>query len=369
MISFAEALAQTEACRRYLLLGNGFSISLFPNCFTYASLFQEAKDQGLLAKAPPLEAAFEALGTIDFEVVMEALKAAVKLSGVYGSEPAATKKMAEHAELLKDILVEAIAGRHPSRPGEVTEEQYENCRAFLALFIGLDRGRNHAGKIFSLNYDLLLYWAVLHDVFHIDWSRDPPVEQVDQTLDNDDGFRAPEDDYEAEYVAWEQFHASHGQTISYLHGAMHLFERGPELAKLCWERSGNRPLMDQIREALDDDRYPLFVSEGTSAFKLRRINKSAYLSKALRSFASCCDIKGGALFIIGHALAANDTHVLRRIKDGKIGQLYVSIFGDPDGRENRIAIAKARSFANARHEKLPLVVEFIDASTLHIWDH
>lgn len=369
MISFAEALGQTEGCRRYLLLGNGFSISLFPNCFAYASLFQEAKDQGLLAQAPPLEAAFGALGTIDFEVVMEALKAAVKLSGVYGANPAATTKMGEHAELLKDILVEAIAGRHPSRPGDVADEQYENCRAFLAQFIGLDRGKNFSGKIFSLNYDLLLYWAVLHDVFHINWGHDPPVEEVDQTLDNDDGFRAPEDDFDAEYVAWEQFHASHGQTITYLHGALHLFERGAELAKLCWERSGNHPLMDQIREALDEDRYPMFVSEGTSAFKMKRINKSAYLSKALRSFASCCDVKGAALFIVGHSLAANDDHILKRVKDGKIGQLYVSVFGDPDSPENQIVIAKARSFIDGRHAKLPLEVEFIDAGTLHIWNH
>lgn len=73
LISLAEAFAQTEALKRHLLLGNGFSISLFPKCFTYASLFQEAKDQGLLAKAAPLEAAFAALATTDFESVMEAL--------------------------------------------------------------------------------------------------------------------------------------------------------------------------------------------------------------------------------------------------------------------------------------------------------
>lgn len=368
MISFAEALALTEGCRRYLLLGNGFSISLFPDCFAYASLFQEAKDQGLLAKAPPLEDAFAALGTIDFESVMEALKAAVKLAVVYGSDAAATAKMADHAELLKDILVEAIAGRHPSRPNEITEDQYENCRAFLAQFIGVDRD-NRVGKIFSLNYDLLLYWTVLHDIVNVDWTDGNLAFNADQTLSNDDGFRAPEDDYDAEYVAWEQFHASHGQSITYLHGALHLFERGPELAKLCWERAGNNPLMDQIREALDNDRYPMFVSEGTSAFKMKRINKSAYLSKALRSFSSCCDVKSGALFIIGHSLADNDDHILKRVKKGKIGQLYVSIFGDPDSPENKIVIAKAQSLADGRPERAPLEIEFIDANSLHVWNH
>lgn len=368
MISFAEALDQTAECKRYLLLGNGFSISLFPECFTYGSLFQEARDKGLLAKAAPLEEAFTVLGTTDFELVMEALKAAVKLLPLYGAEHDAALKMAEHAELLKDILVEAIAARHPSRPNEVSEEQYENCRAFLAQFIGVNRGKR-AGKVYSLNYDLLLYWAVLHDVIKLDWERDNLIEYRDETLLNDDGFRAAEDDYDAEYVAWEQFHASHGQTVTFLHGALHLFEQGPDLAKLCWERAGNKPLMDQIRSALDEDRYPMFVSEGTSASKMRRINKSAYLSKGLRSFASCCDVKGAAMFIIGHSLAGNDDHVLRRIRDGKIGQLYVSIFGDPDSRPNRIVMAKAQSFAHRRHDKVPLEVEFIDAESIQIWNH
>ncbi len=369
MIPFAQALAATENCKRYLLLGNGFSISLFPDCFTYTSLFEEAKNNGLLAKAEPLEKAFEALGTIDFELVMEALKSSVKLIAVYGGDPEACKLMNDHAELLKDILVQAIAGRHPAGPDKISEEQYQNCRAFLAQFIGLERGRNHSGKVFTVNYDLLLYWAVLHDIMDINWNDEGPVYNPDQTLLNDDGFRLPEDDYDAQYVAWDQFNASHGQTITYLHGALHLFERGPELAKLCWERSGNHPLMDQIRSALDEDRYPMFVSEDTSESKMARINKSAYLSKALRSFSGCCETKGAALFVIGHSLAANDAHIFKRIARGKIGTLYVSIFGDPDSESNRHIIARANALAAGRHEKLPLNVSFIDASTIHIWNH
>lgn len=364
MLSLAEAFDKTAACRRYLLLGNGFSISLFPKCFSYASLFQEAKDAGLLKKAPELEAAFEVLDTIDFEFVMDALKAASKLGPLYGFDGA---KMASHAEMLKEVLVEAIAGRHPSRPNEVTEAQYRNCRAFLAEFIGLQREERFSGKIFSLNYDLLLYWTVLHDIFDFDWVAKGPGGNPDQVLHHDDGFRAPEDNFDAEYVAWEQFTASNEQSITFLHGALHLYERGPELAKLCWERAGNHPLMDQIRISLDNDRYPLFVSEGSSAFKMARINKSAYLSKSLRSFAQCCNTKSAAIFVIGHSLAANDDHILRRISHGKIGQLYVSIFGDPDSPSNLAIRAKAETFAAGRSDRYPLAVEIIDAATLHIW--
>lgn len=366
MLTFAAALAETAGCRRYLLLGNGFSISLFPKCFSYASLFTEAKENGLFEAAPEISKAFEALGTTDFEQVMEALKASVKLAPIYGHD---TGKMASHAEMLKKILVNAIAGRHPSRPNEITEEQYENCRAFLAEFIGINCGKALLGKVFTLNYDLLLYWTVLHDIVSINRDGSGFTLRTDQELDHDDGFRAPEDNYEAPYVAWDQFHASHGQSLTFLHGALHLYEQDADLAKLSWERSGNKPLMQQIRLALDDEKYPLFVSEGTSASKVIRINRSAYLSKALRSFSGCCDTKAAALFVIGHSLDSNDAHILKRIKKGKISQLYVSVFGDPDSAPNRAIAARANALATARPDKLPLEVSFVNASTLHIWDH
>ena len=127
--------------------------------------------------------------------------------------------------------------------------------------------------------------------------------------------------------------------------------------------------MDQIRGALDDDRYPLFVSEGTSAFKMKRINRNAYLSRSLRSFFGCCGTKNAAMFIIGHALAPNDDHILKRIKKGKIGRLYVSLFGDPDSPYNQGIRARAEALAEGRLVKDAMTVNFIDAGSLHIWDH
>jgi hypothetical protein len=362
MIPFDQALGATEDCKRYLLLGNGFSISLFPKCFSYASLFREAKDQGLFVATPELQEAFDLLTTTDFEFVMKSLKAAGLLGALYEYDGG---KMAAHADLLKEVLVQAIAGRHPARPSEVTEGQFSASRAFLRHFIGLDREKKYRGRVFSLNYDLLLYWTVLHD--EIDWDGQNVMERHNPDLHHDDGFRAPEDNWDAEYVAWEQFSASHEQSITFLHGALHLYERGPELAKLCWERAGNKPLMDQIRAALDEDKYPLFVSEGTTDFKLARINRSAYLSKALRSFATCCTTKSAALFVIGHSLDDNDDHVLKRIRNGKIGQVFISIFGDPDNDANKRLFAKAETWVGARPEFAPLQIDFIDAESLKIW--
>jgi hypothetical protein len=365
ILTFAEALEETEDCRRYVLLGNGFSISLFPERFTYVSLFESARSDGLFDATPEIAKAFEALGTKDFEELMDALKASAKLAPIYGGDSA---KMMEHSNILKGILVNAIANKHPSRPGDITDEQFENCRAFLSNFIGTQRG-NRIGKVFSLNYDLLLYWSVLHDTFDVDWLTGEISVEADQELDHDDGFRADEEDYEAEYVVWDPFHGTNSQSIFFLHGALHLYERGPQLAKMCWERAGNDPLMDQIRRALDDDRFPLFVSEGSSSFKMKRINRSAYLSRSLRSSFGCCGTKNAAIFVIGHSLAANDDHILRRIKKGKIGRLYVSLFGDPDSSTNMAIRARAQALADGRLAKDAMTVRFIRSDTIHVWDH
>jgi hypothetical protein len=364
MITLAEALAQTEDEYRYLLLGNGFSISLFPTCFSYASLFKEAQIAGLFDALPEIEKAFDLLGTSDFELVMETLKSASKLVPLYGGDAA---KMQAHSEALKEVLVQAISGRHPARPNDISEDQYQNCRAFLAEFIGVDRPKK--GRVFSLNYDLLLYWSLLHDIVGYQWDGADFVEVPDQVLNHDDGFRALEDDPDAEYVAWQQFDASHGQTITFLRGALHLYERGPDLAKLCWERSGNVPLMDQIRKSLDQDLYPVFVSEGTSSKKMRAINRSAYLSKAIRTFDGCCSTKQASLFIIGHSLADSDDHILRRIKNGKVRRCYISLFGDFDAPHNVAIRAKATYLAAQRPERNQLHVEYVDAASLHIWSH
>lgn len=260
------------------------------------------------------------------------------------------------------MLVQAIAGRHPERPSDIEEEQYQTCRTFLANFIGESRDKpmqpkDLRGSVYTLNYDLLLYWTLLHE---------PDDEDETEDLDHDDGFRAPDDDPEAEYVTWDGEEA-HSQRIHYLHGALHLHDHGYELQKKCWERSGGIPLIDQIRTALDGGRFPLFVSEGDSRGKFERIRHSGYLHKGLRSFRGICDVKSASLFIFGHSLAENDEHVLKQIEKGKIETVYISIYGDPATPENQAVIRRAERIQTARSDRYPLNIIFFDASSANVW--
>ena len=283
--------------------------------------------------------------------------------------------MDSHVEALKGILVSAIAGRHPERPSDITEAQYRACRAFLAHFVGETRdrrdggGKDLRGYIYTVNYDLLLYWTLLHDQV-IQWNAENPLASIlEQTepLEHDDGFRTPDGEPEAPYVTWEAEGAADGQNIHFLHGALHLFDSGPDLQKKCWERSGGILLVDQIRAALDESKFPLFVSEGDTDSKLARIRHSGYLQRSLKSFAGVCRSPGASLFIFGHSLAPNDEHVLRQIEKGRIRTLYVSLHGDPASVSNRAIINRAHRIALARHERNPLEVIFFSAESAEVW--
>ena len=369
-ISFTEALKLTADTKRHLLLGNGFSIALFWDRFGYVSLLENVD----FTHFPEARKAFDLLGTTDFEVVIHALRQSIALLPLYSSDGEARSRMEQHAEALKELLVQAIAGRHPERPSDVNEAQYQACRIFLAHFAGETRnlkpngGKDLRGNIYTLNYDLLLYWTLLHDQV-IDWNATNPLASVMKTteaLQHDDGFRAPDEDPEAAYVAWDG-EETHHQTIYFLHGALHIYDYGHELQKKCWERSGGIPLVDQIRASLNEGRFPLFVSEGSTQGKFERIRHSAYLHKGLRSFAEICRTTGASLFIFGHSLASNDTHILKQIEKGKIGQIYVSLYGNPASDSNRGIIARAQRMAAVRDQRYPLNVRFFDAGSANVW--
>jgi hypothetical protein len=325
---------------RHLLLGNGFSIALKPDIFSYSSLYENADFSG----AEHLPSVFNALKTTDFEVVIRTLQDAGALIALYGGDEALAAKLHADAQYLKEALVQAIAKRHPSRPYDITGEKYRACRAFL----------NNFKNIFTLNYDVLLYWALMQD------------EVDDINLAPDDGFRHPEDDYDQPYVSWQQAHTA---TVSYLHGALHLFDNRQDIIKYTWSKT-EVPIIDQIRSALKEDKFPLFVAEGTSDQKRDRILHNAYLHKALRSFEGCCNSKKASITIYGHSLADNDAHVLRCIIKGNCSNLYVSLYGDPLSEWNQSVIKNAQYLVRQRelqNARSPLKLTFFDAQSASVW--
>jgi hypothetical protein len=224
------------------------------------------------------------------------------------------------------------------------------------------------GHLFTLNYDLLLYWTLLHDQITVINPANSLVVHVDNTepLEYNDGFLPPDSNPDAEYVEWDGEEVRY-QKVFFLHGALHLFDHGSELQKKCWERSGGTALIEQIHDALNRSKFPLFVSEGSSEGKLDRIRHSAYLHKGLRTLRANCDVNGVSFFIYGHSLADNDRHILDQIRKGKFRKLYISIYGDSQSEANRQIIQRAERLAAMRSMQYPLSVQFYDAGSAHVW--
>ena len=337
LISFAQALRDSQhLSRRHLLLGNGFSIACRPDIFVYGKLFEQADFSKLSTSA---RKAFEALDTQDFEKVIKTLRdTKIVLQAYDGVLPKLLATLQKDADGLRELLVQTIASSHPEWPGEITDHEYVACREFLSSF----------HSVYTLNYDLLLYWTQMHT-----------EEGADPT--SDDGFRKSDDDYDAAYVTWEPSN-SHHQTMWFLHGALHLFDAGTEIQKYTWANTGVR-LIEQIRNALNRDYFPIFVAEGTSNEKLIHIRHNDYLAKAYRSFSEI----GGVLFIYGHSLAENDEHYLKRIEKGKLTHLCVGIYGDPTSPSNKAIIARANKMNRSRRRGKEMLVSFFDAASANVW--
>jgi hypothetical protein len=336
IISFDKAL-QFAGQKRHLLLGNGFSISWKPDIFRYDSLYNRANFKNLNSN---VKTVFEKLATTDFELVMKALQSAAKVLKVYSPDSKSLiKELETDAAELKNLLVNTIASNHPVNPNELSESEYFHANAFLDLF----------QNIYTLNYDLLLYWVIMH------------YNEKTRKVKYDDGFRTP-DSGQAEYVTWD-IEKTNKQNIFYLHGALHIFDEGSELQKYTWVNTGIK-LITQIKTALDKDFFPVFVSEGTSKEKKEKIVHSNYLSRGYRSFAAITN----SLFIYGHSLAVNDDHILNLIPKGKISNLFVSIYGDINTPDNKKIIRKAHALQQTRrNDKVPLELYFYDASSVKIW--
>ena len=347
ILTFDDAMKQADAAggKKRILLGNGFSIGAH-DLFKYGTLYEQARANGL---SEHVAALFVRYGTANFEEVLRNLHEARWLAEHYAlqkTDPALD--MTEDYESLRQSLVQAIADNHPSVPDAVGNEKLSRCTNFLLQF----------DDVYTTNYDLLLYWASI----------------ADGSFPFQDGFGREEDTDES-YCIHLPSDISSGRHIYFLHGALHLYSTEGEVRKMVWSTTGI-PLMGQVEQALDENHFPLIVSEGSSVNKGERIEASSYLSWCHRRIARI----GGSLFVYGSALSDEDGHIWDWIAaDTDLPRLFVGIFGDPSSDQARSVISRALQIAEHRKEiissgktgvhtkKLDLDVVFYDSETANVW--
>lgn len=323
MKTFQQILNELdEGEKPVLLIGNGFSQAWNSVVFNYANLFEKA-DFG--TSNVILRSLFDHFQTFDFEKIMNQLLGAEAVAKAYGADNIVIQKIAMDQIFLKDTLIATIGANHPSKPSEVTSTQFTLARTFLAQFT----------KIFSLNYDLLLYWA-----------RNQELEPAG--FSSDDGFRAGR--------RWTPDEAD--QNVFFLHGGLHLFDTGEEIKKLAYKGSGDS-IIDQVRENLTKGRFPLFVSEPTADKKKSRIERNPYLNYCYRKLAEL----NSSLVVFGHSVQDNDKHIFDQIQRSGVARVYVSLYGDENTPSNARTKANAQSFL----AKNGRVIDFFSAESTSVW--
>lgn len=324
MITFAQAIEQTERKSRSVLLGNGFSQSWNNEVFNYKYLFERA-DFGERNEA--IKSIFQKFDTFDFEVVMFNMLASANVLESYGGEEKLINQIRIDAETLKESLIQVITECHPGLPNDVSDDEYSIARLFLNKF----------DKIFTLNYDLLMYWA--RNKYDID-----PEE-----FRTDDGFRWP--------LQWCAYREDVNQKIYFLHGALHLYDNGVTIKKHAYNDEEESTIVQQVRANLRDNKFPLFVSEPSYAKKAEKIKHNPYLDYCFRQLHKL----QGDVFIFGHSFDESDKHIFDEIKNSNANSIYVSIYGSETSDQN------IRTMANARAFLAPKSVIFYNAASTPIW--
>lgn len=334
LLSYNEVRELIGAGRSHLLLGNGFSISCDP-VFKYQSLYEYAVTAGLSQIAQSI---FEKLGTNNFEGVMRLLDDAHWAALTYGLIEDGESQMLKDKEVIKKALIEAVAETHLDDTTAVPNDKKDATLKFLTNF----------HNIFTTNYDLLLYWVIMH--------KGTPIFQ--------DGFRDDPDDSDSLIFSHRMGGASKG--IYYLHGALHLFYEGGEYRKHSWVKSGSK-LTDLIRDGLKAEHYPLFVAEGDPDKKLQQIQHSGYLWYCLDKLARI----EGPLVIFGHSLGPSDMHIIERMVGNiKLEKIFIGLHGDPES-PNNLSIRAAASAMILKRAAIPksasLSIQYFDTATTNVW--
>ena len=224
-----------------MLLGNGFSTNLSAS-FSYNELFK-------ISELPQTTVIlFEKLQTSDFEFVLSEIQRAIPVvESLIGESDVLSNSYNE----IKIRLIESIATVHPEH-WEIPHETLLQLRDYVWSF----------KKVFTTNYDLVLYWALLLEI------KEKPWRSKDFFWSNGTEFDPLDTDTDKSICT----------LVYYLHGALHLWRSARAEREGKSQSKDGATLLEQFNlHGMTWDRNPLFVSEGSSNSKKQAIDRSNYL--------------------------------------------------------------------------------------------
>ncbi len=284
--------------RDTLVLGNGASIAI-DGRFEYGSLLEKARNLGHLDAAT--NALFGEFDTRDFELVLRRIYQAAIVNRKLGVPEDRT---ALAYRKLRDSLARTVRDIHPARA------EIEDCLTLVAEFMAQFR------TVLSLNYDLLVYWAMLlgNETAGGRWFKDCFVNATFKH--NWQELREPIDGL------------SGATLVFYPHGNLVLGTDffGNEF-KIVRD---DEDLLSTIIQKWESAEYsPLFVSEGRSEQKVSSIKRSPYLTHI---YDSVLPAEGESVVIFGWSMkSSSDAHIVDRLfSSPRLWKIAISVLDPSD---------------------------------------
>lgn len=334
---------KSECDYRGIIVGNGASLSVWPH-FKYESLYSIAKKERYLDDTS--DDIFSMLDTKDFERVLGTLRVTVSINAHLGLE---TSRLEDMYRTVRKALGRAVSKIHIPWD-ERLKKQLQLIRSEILKY----------DAVFSTNYDLILYWALLSendfsgftDFF---WRKVTIREGEETFLAFDPGPPANAD----------------GMTkVFYLHGGLHLYVlpngKTAKYTRQTISGVSTQTLIDAfLRYAMGeggkdigDEPVPLLVTGGDAMDKLQVISSSDYLWFAYDTLVNW----RRPIVIFGHSLRESDDHIVNAVASDKERALAISVFpGTEEEVERQIAEYRRRLVG---HKKL----RFFDATTHPLGD-
>lgn len=312
--SYSEIIKELRAKKRkiHLLLGNGFSMAYDDKIFSYNALSDFIKK----TNDPVLKKLFDIINTKNFELIMQLLDNFIEIAKAFSSDKKLVQTIQGASDKLKNSLIEAVKELHPEHVFKIPEEKSKQCAEFLQEYLSND------GKVFSTNYDLLLYWVSMRNDFKT------AIDGFGKEVENYEPYMKSED---LEYSALRWGKYKDEQSIFYLHGALQIFDTGIEIIKETY--STHQYLLDNIKGRMERKDYPVFVTAGNAKEKLNHIMHNKYLSYCYEEFTKI----QGSLVSLGFGFGEYDTHIIdainkaahygKRVGD-KLFSIYIGVYSD-----------------------------------------
>ena len=275
-------------CTSSLLLGNGFSIAYNQN-FDLSNLTKQ-----MISANSIISNIFQHLqrGNLDIEETMKIVNDSKKVLECFywqNKNPIfcnAINSLEQFSDDLKKQLIATIQTNHIPNIDN-------NAKISALNFIG------HYNHIFTVNYDLLLYWVLSHNNYPFN-----------------DSFG-----YDANKQLVFQGFAINFKYLYFLHGALHLFYDKGNIIKLLSSQNHSN-LLEQIKDRIENNSYPICITAGSADEKLEMIKGNYYLSRCFDALNSLQDYN---LVVFGTYLKDNDKHIRDVILQSGVKNIFFGV--------------------------------------------